>query len=38
MIRFLTLQYRMGKVTEEQLQKLVEKGIITEEEKTTIMS
>lgn len=38
MIRFLTLQYRMGKVTEEQLQKLVEKGTITEEEKATIMS
>lgn len=38
MIRFLTLQYRMGKVTEEQLQRLVENGAITENEKTTIMS
>ena len=38
MIRFLTMQYRIGKVTEEQLQKLVDNGTITADEKMLIMS
>ena len=37
MVRFLKLQYQMGKIDEEYLNRLVEIGRITEEEKTEIM-
>ena len=37
MIRFLTMQYRMGKVTEAYLDRLVEIGRITAEQKIEIM-
>lgn len=32
MVDFLKIQYRLGKITDEQLQTLVELGKITEEE------
>jgi len=38
MIEFLRVQYRLGRVTEAQLDMLVEKEAITELEKDYIMS
>lgn len=38
MIRFLKLQYQMGKINEEYLNHLVEIGRFTEEEKAEIMA
>lgn len=38
MIKFLKLQYKMGKIDEEYLSHLVEIGRITEEEKAEIMT
>ncbi len=38
MIEFLSVQYRLGKVAEEQLNLLVEKNIITEENKMYIIN
>lgn len=38
MIEFLRVQYRLGRVTEAQLDMLVEKEAITEFEKDYIMS
>lgn len=37
MVRFLQLQFRMGKIDEEYLTNLVESGRITEEQKLEIM-
>lgn len=36
MVRFLQLQFRMGKIDEEYLTNLVESGRITEEQKSEI--
>ena len=38
MIEFLRVQYRLDRITEEQLDLLVEKNKITEENKMYIMS
>lgn len=38
MIEFLRIQYKLGRITEEDLNKLVGKGIITEEDKEYILS
>jgi hypothetical protein len=38
MIEFLKIQYRLGRVTETQLDKLIVDGKITEEDKVYIMS
>ena len=38
MIRFLKIQYQMGKIDESYLSHLVEIGRITEEDKTEIMT
>ena len=38
MVKFLTTQYRMKRITEEQLQKLVDNRTITADEKMLIMS
>ena len=38
MVKFLMAQYRMKRITEEQLQKLVDNGTITADEKMLIMS
>lgn len=38
MVEFLKIQYRLGKVTEEQLNKLILEGKITEDNKEYIMS
>ena len=38
MIEFLRIQYKLGRITEEDLNKLVRKGIITEEDKEYILS
>lgn len=38
MIRFLKLQWSMGKIDEEYLNRLVENGRITEADKIEIMS
>lgn len=37
MIEFLKIQYRMGKIIEEQLSRLVKLGRITEQDKINIM-
>mgnify|MGYP001770049535 CR=1 FL=1 len=38
MVEFLRVQYRLGRVTGEQLNKLITDGKITEEDKNYIMS
>jgi hypothetical protein len=38
MIEFLRVQYRLGRVTETQLDMLIAQGKITEEDKAYIMS
>ncbi len=38
MVEFLRVQYRLGRVKEEQLDTLVAQGKITEEDKEYIMS
>lgn len=38
MVQFLKLQYRMGRIKEDQLDQLIAKGTITKEEKVEIMS
>ena len=37
MIEFLKIQYRLGKVTDDDINLLVKKGIITQEEANYIM-
>lgn len=37
MINFLKIQYRIGKITKEQLDSLVEKGKITQEDVNEIV-
>lgn len=32
MVEFLKIQYRLGKVTDDDINRLVEKGVITQEE------
>ena len=38
MVEFLRVQYRLGRVTEEQLDVLVDEGKITAQDKVYIMS
>ncbi len=38
MVEFLRVQYRLGRVTEEQLDKLIAEGKIKEEDKVYIMN
>ncbi len=38
MIEFLRIQYELGRVTEEQLDMLIEQGKITKEDKKYIIS
>ena len=38
MVKFLMIQYRLKRITEERLQKLVDNGTITADEKMLIMS